>query len=177
MRAKQGIIGSRASLSPRMVNNLSPKSATGTGFVSLARGARRNASNFTESANGIGTGDALRFAPDRERDTMITRLLVALFALYLVAGSPNPRDLPLASLLTAPKANESGQMELAKQAVDFCLANRETCASIASNLIQTPARTGAIAATPKPFEAQNLPEPAPELPLPPRRRASMPSGT
>lgn len=176
MRAKQDIIGSQGRLSPRMVNNLSPKSATGTGFMSLERGAWRNASNFTESTNGIGTGDRIRFSPDRERDTMITRLLVALFALYLVAGSPNPRDLPLASLLTAPKTSEGGQMELARQAVDFCVANRETCASIASTLVPTPTRTGAIAPTPKTSEVQALPQAAPELPLPPRRRASMQSG-
>jgi hypothetical protein len=176
MRTKQGIIDSRTCLSPRMVNNISPKSATGSGFMRLARGAWRNASNFIESTNGIGTGDRLGVPRDRERDTMITRLLVALFALYLVAGSPNPRDLPVASLLSAPKPNEGGQVELAKQVVDFCLAHRETCASIASGLIPAPARTGAIAATPKPFEAQNLPEPAPELPLPPRRRASIQSG-
>lgn len=107
---------------------------------------------------------------------MITRLLVALFALYLVAGAPKPGDLPLASLFTGPNAQEAGQAQLAKQALDFCLANRETCASIASGLTGSPTRTGAIAEPPKAAETQSLPQPAPELPLPPRRRTQSRSG-
>ncbi|MBN8532677.1 MAG: hypothetical protein J0L51_01180 [Rhizobiales bacterium] len=103
---------------------------------------------------------------------MITRLLVALFALYIVAGSPNLRDLPLASALEGSSTANARQAELAKQALDFCIANRETCAGIASGVIGGPARTGAIAFAPTTPETQALPQPAPDLPLPPRRRAS-----
>lgn len=107
---------------------------------------------------------------------MITRLLVALFALYIVAGSPKPQDLPLASLFQGSNSGTAGQAEIAKQALDFCMTNRETCASIASGLVNAPIRTGAIAATPKASEPQALPQPAPELPLPPRRRSSAQNG-
>lgn len=176
MPAKRGIASRKHRLSPRMVNNLSPKSTTRTGFVSLASGPPPNASNFIESTNGIGTGDRLGFSRDQERDTMITRLLVALFALYLVAGSPNLRDMPLASGFQGPSANAAGQAELAKQAFDFCVSNRETCANIASALVSAPVRTGAIAPAPKSADRQALPQSAPDLPLPPRRRASTDRG-
>jgi hypothetical protein len=176
MPAKRWIASRQRRLSPRMVNNLSPKSATGTGFVNRASAPQPNASNFIESANGIGTGDRLGFSRDRERDTMITRLLVALFALYIVAGSPNPRDLPLVSALQSTNVATTGQTDLTKQALDFCLSNREACASMASGLIGAPVRTGAISAKPIAPETQALPQPAPELPLPPRRRASSDRG-
>ncbi|MGL5447918.1 MAG: hypothetical protein ACRDBL_11470 [Rhabdaerophilum sp.] len=107
---------------------------------------------------------------------MITRLLAAGFALYLVAGTPKLGDLPLVSMLTNTSATESGQAQLAKQALDFCLANRETCTNIASGMISSPTRTGAIAEAPKAAETQMLPLPAPELPLPPRRRGQSRSG-
>jgi hypothetical protein len=177
MPAKRGILASPARLSPRMVNNLSPKSATGTGFMRPASGPHANASNFTESPNGIGTDDPLRFSRDRERDTMITRLLVALFALYIVAGSPKPHDLPIASLFQAPSTSTEGQPAMARQVLDFCVSNRETCANIASGLVSAPIRTGAITPTPAAPELQVLPQPAPELPLPPRRRATSRSGS
>jgi hypothetical protein len=102
---------------------------------------------------------------------MITRLLAALLALYIVAGAPKPGDLPAIGLLSGPSAPDASQSVLAKQALDFCLAHRETCANMAAGLVSNPVRTGAIAEPTRAPEAQQpLPQPAPELPLPPRRR-------
>jgi hypothetical protein len=101
---------------------------------------------------------------------MITRLLAALLALYIVAGAPKPGDLPVIGLLNGPNAPDASQSVLAKQALDFCLAHRETCANMAAGLAGGSLRTGTIAEPARAQEAQPLPQPAPELPLPPRRR-------
>jgi hypothetical protein len=170
MPAKQRIEGPSLRISCRMVNNTSPKLPSRNSFVSLARNNTRIASNFIEFPNQIGIRPTLCSVPDQERDTMITRLLAAFFALYIVAGAPKPDDLPMATLFSAPDSSGTGKAAIAKQALDFCLDNRETCANIVSGLAVSPTRTGAIAESPKPAEAQSLPLPAPELPLPPRRR-------
>lgn len=175
MPAKRLIERPFTRISCRMVNNLSPKSPTGNGFARLARSLGRNnariASNFIEFPNLFGRGSVVCSSPDQERDIMITRLLAAIFALYIVAGAPKPGDMPMAGLFSGPDSSEAGKAAIAKQALDFCLDNRETCANIVSGLAGSPTRTGAIAEPPKPFEAQLLPSPAPGLPLPPRRRS------
>lgn len=106
---------------------------------------------------------------------MITRLLAALLALYIVSGAPKPSDLPVVGLLTAPHSTDLGQAALAKQALDFCLANRETCANLASGLVNSPTRTGTITEAPRTSGVQAPLQPAPALPLPPRRRGPLAS--
>lgn len=95
---------------------------------------------------------------------MITRILAALVALYIVAGPPSQGSLPAVSA-------DSG---MARQALDFCLGNRETCAALAASALDraTATRaTGTVAPAP-PVPALAQPLPAPELPLPPKRRSA-----
>ncbi len=108
---------------------------------------------------------------------MITRLMVALLALYLVSGGgKNWSEFSGGEIAGTTGASLSAQAGLAKQAIDFCLAHRDLCAEAAGSLVKS---TGSVPALPPPpvlapataFEATTPGEAAPDLPLPPRRRS------
>lgn len=114
---------------------------------------------------------------------MITRVMVALLALYLVSGGGENRA-GWAPAAPPAAVSERGpappQASVVKQTLDYCLANRSVCAELAGGLLAT---TGALpSAIPAPAPAPSgtdRPEtgivsapaqrPAPELPVPPRR--------
>ena len=123
---------------------------------------------------------------------MITRLMVALLALYLVSdGGKNWNGLSSPSSPAVARDSLPDQALLAKQALDFCLTHREICAEAAGRLVKStgslpsaaPAMPApAMPATAMPATAMPAPpaglqaaapgEPAPHLPLPPRRRTT-----
>ncbi len=111
---------------------------------------------------------------------MITRLMVALLALYLVSGGGrNWNGLAPPSSTVAVSDSPSDHAGLAKQALEFCLTHREICAEAAGSLVKStgslPSPTPAMPAPPAGLQATAPGEPAPHLPLPPRRR-TMPAG-
>ncbi|MCA3623955.1 MAG: hypothetical protein IOC52_07225 [Methylobacterium sp.] len=118
---------------------------------------------------------------------MITRLMVALLALYLVSdGGKNWNGLSSPSSLAVASDSLPDQALLAKQALDFCLTHREICAEAAGRLVKStgslPSAAPAMPAPAMPATAMPAPpaglqaaapgEPAPHLPLPPRRRTT-----
>ncbi len=118
---------------------------------------------------------------------MITRLMVALLALYLVSdGGKNWNGLSSPSGPAVASDSLPDQALLAKQALDFCLTHREICAEAAGRLVKStgslPLAAPAMPAPAMPATAMPAPpaglqaaapgEPAPHLPLPPRRRTT-----
>lgn len=118
---------------------------------------------------------------------MITRVMVALMALYLVSGGGENRNgsLPAADpSAVSHRIPAPPQPSVVKQTLDYCLANRSVCAELAGGLLGT---TGAIpTAIPAPVAAPSVvdgpesrnvgapgPRSAPELPVPPRRHAGL----
>lgn len=115
---------------------------------------------------------------------MITRLMVALLALYVVSGgAKNWNGLDGGALSVAtPSVTSESQASLAKQALDFCLAHRDLCAEAAGQLVRS---TGSVPSAPAPV-ASKLASPitetvppattpllaSPNLPVPPRRRGT-----
>ncbi|MCA3654083.1 MAG: hypothetical protein IOB85_03740 [Methylobacterium sp.] len=111
---------------------------------------------------------------------MITRLVVALLALSLVSGGGrNGNGLAPESGPLAGSDPPSAQAGLAKQALDFCLTHRKTCAEAAGSVVKSagslPSPASVRPAPPAGLQAAAPGEPAPHLPLPPRRR-STPAG-
>lgn len=108
---------------------------------------------------------------------MITRLMVALLALYLVSdGGKNWNGVSTPSSLAVASDSLPDQAGLAKQALDFCLSHREICAEAAGRLVNStgslPSAAPAMPAPPAGLQAAAPGEPAPHLPMPPRRRAT-----
>lgn len=107
---------------------------------------------------------------------MLTRILAALVALYLVSSGP---DAPASAPEPQARATEAQDIKttLAAKALDYCLANPATCSAMASRLNGSPERaekpvtTGAIRASEAP-ESRPEPTAIPALPVPPRRRSS-----
>ncbi len=93
---------------------------------------------------------------------MITRIAVALFALYCVHGSEN-------SARDGARLAEDIQREVPKAAVSLCLDNVATCSALAgkaSGLLPPAAPKDSITT------AESEPVAAGLYPLPPRRPAS-----
>lgn len=112
---------------------------------------------------------------------MITRLMVALLALYIVSGGGKNWGNVAPGENTA-RASDSllPQASLAKQALDFCLTHRDLCVEAAGSLVKstgsvpTTPPVPALAPLPAPRHAEAPGEAAPHLPLPPRRRNAAP---
>jgi hypothetical protein len=108
---------------------------------------------------------------------MITRLMVALLALYIVSGGGKNWLNNAPGEQTALTGDSlSTQASLAKQALDFCLTHREICAEAVGGIVKSTGSVSAappvpaIPALPQPQQAQARGEAAPDLPVPPRRR-------
>ncbi|MCU0817915.1 MAG: hypothetical protein MUF11_01225 [Beijerinckiaceae bacterium] len=108
---------------------------------------------------------------------MITRLMVALLALYIVSGGGKNWMNAAPGEQTAHAADSlPAQASLARQALEFCLSHRDICAEAAGSLVKA---TGSVPAVPPIPAIPTLPasqqahapgEAAPHLPVPPRRR-------
>ncbi len=111
---------------------------------------------------------------------MITRLMVALLALYIVSGGgKNWGSSAPGAQMAATGEPVATQASLAKQALDFCFTYREICAEAVGGIVKS---TGSVPSTPAapaipalsaPLHADAPGEAAPHLPVPPRRRGAL----